>query len=75
MADARTRFDIVIAGASFAGLALALALAQALGGDIRIALHRPRQPPARPPHRDDPRAFAISAGLASACWRCSASGR
>lgn len=60
-ADATRRFDIVISGASFAGLALARALLATLGGDIRIAIvdRAPRKetPPAR-----DARAFALSAG-------------
>jgi 2-octaprenyl-6-methoxyphenol hydroxylase len=35
---AMTRFDVVISGGSFAGLALARALAQALGPELRIAV-------------------------------------
>lgn len=54
------RFDIVISGASFAGLAFARALVTAFGGDIRIALidRAGRQASAKP----DARAFALSAG-------------
>ncbi|WP_072395971.1 FAD-dependent monooxygenase [Hyphomicrobium sp. CS1GBMeth3] len=54
------RFDIVISGASFAGLALARALLSAFGSDVRIALvdRATRQAPIRP----DARAFALSAG-------------
>jgi 2-octaprenyl-6-methoxyphenol hydroxylase len=53
------RFDVVISGASFAGLALARALAQALGDDLRIAIvdRAVREPSDRP----DARAFALSA--------------
>lgn len=54
------RFDIVIAGASFAGLALACGLTQALGSGFRIALiDRAAAPADRP---QDRRAFAIWAG-------------
>jgi len=54
------RFDVVVSGASFAGLAFARALFSALGSDIRIALvdRAPRPTEARP----DARAFALSAG-------------
>jgi len=54
------RFDIVISGASFAGLALARAIRSALCEDVRIALidRATRAPEARP----DARAFALSAG-------------
>ena len=54
------RFDIVISGASFAGLALARALLATLGDDIRIAIidRAPRKETSAP----DARAFAISAG-------------
>jgi 2-octaprenyl-6-methoxyphenol hydroxylase len=62
MADARStrRFDIVISGASFAGLELARALDSALGGDLRIALvdRTPRTAAPAP----EARAFALSAG-------------
>lgn len=54
------RFDIVISGASFAGLALARALATTFGGDIRIAVVD-RNPRAQTPPADA-RAFALSAG-------------
>ena len=54
------RFDIVISGASFAGLALARALGRAFGADLRIAVldRTPRRETATP----DSRAFALSAG-------------
>lgn len=62
MSDMRPtqRFDIVISGASFAGLALARALLSALGDDLRIAIvdRAPRKETAKP----DARAFALSAG-------------
>lgn len=58
--DATRRFDIVISGASFAGLALARALLAAHGGDIRVAIIN------RTARKDAPaadaRAFALSAG-------------
>lgn len=52
------RFDVAISGASFAGLALALALSDALGPDFRIAIMDRVAPGAR---RPDARAFALSA--------------
>lgn len=52
------RFDVAISGASFAGLALALALSDALGPDFRIAVID-RVPASAP--RADARAFALSA--------------
>lgn len=54
------RFDIVISGASFAGLALARALGSAFGADLRIAVldRTPRRDTAAP----ESRAFALSAG-------------
>ena len=57
---ATERFDIVISGASFAGLALARALLSAFGGDLRIAVvdRAPRGGTGVP----DARAFALSAG-------------
>lgn len=59
-APSTRRFDIVISGASFAGLALARALRSALGDDIRIAIvdRTPRKEAATA----DARAFALSAG-------------
>ncbi len=52
------RFDVAISGASFAGLALALALSDALGPDFKMALiDRIPASEARP----DARAFALSA--------------
>ncbi len=52
--------DLVVSGASYSGLALALALVGALPG-IRIAVVDPQEPQGagRPPR--DPRAFALSA--------------
>src|SRR5262245_1842814 len=38
MTQASTRYDVVVAGAGTVGLALACALADALGSDARIAL-------------------------------------
>lgn len=54
------RYDILISGASYAGLALARALSQALEGSARIALVD-RRPLAATVH-PDARAFALSAG-------------
>jgi 2-octaprenyl-6-methoxyphenol hydroxylase len=62
MTDARStrRFDIVISGASFAGLAFARAVHTAFPGDIRIALvDRSTRPETPIP---ESRAFALSAG-------------
>lgn len=59
MSAPATRFDVIISGASFAGLALARGLLQALG-DVRIAIID-RAPP-RSLTADDGRAFAIWAG-------------
>ena len=53
--------DVLIAGGSHVGLALALSLDRLLGRDVRITVverHRPSSPPAHP---RDPRAFAIAA--------------
>lgn len=54
------RFDIVISGASFAGLALARALGTAFGSDLRLAVidRMARKTTTAP----DARAFALSAG-------------
>jgi 2-octaprenyl-6-methoxyphenol hydroxylase len=55
-------FDVVIAGGSFAGLALALALARTEGSDLSIAvLERGDLAPAARGY-PDPRAFALAAG-------------
>jgi 2-octaprenyl-6-methoxyphenol hydroxylase len=61
MASSVERFDIAIAGGGSAGLALACALADALGAGVRIALvdRLPLRPGAAPA---DARAFALSAG-------------
>jgi 2-octaprenyl-6-methoxyphenol hydroxylase len=56
-----TRFDVAISGASFAGLALARGLSQALGGAVRIAVID-RATAAPSTDRDDGRAFAIWVG-------------
>lgn len=59
--DLGRRFDVAIVGGSFAGMVLALALAQALGPSLSIALVDPAL--GRPaPKGADPRASAISAG-------------
>jgi 2-octaprenyl-6-methoxyphenol hydroxylase len=55
---ADTPFDVVIAGGSYAGMALARGLSQATGGDVRIAIVEPS--PAS--LNNDNRAFAIWAG-------------
>lgn len=56
----KSNFDVVIAGGSFAGLALARGLVQALGSDVRIAIiDRAVDPKSKPA---DGRAFAIWAG-------------
>lgn len=67
MSDAKPeeQFDIVISGASFAGLALARAIASAFGDEIQIAIADPKLPPDRNaanPETTDARAFALSAG-------------
>jgi 2-octaprenyl-6-methoxyphenol hydroxylase len=51
------RFDVIISGASFAGLALARGLAMALSPGIKVALIDKAIAPPR--GADDPRAFAI----------------
>lgn len=57
---ATRRFDIVISGASFAGLAFARALLSALGNEIRIAIVDRTARTGTP--LPDARAFALSAG-------------
>ena len=60
--DVRTdRYDVAIVGASFAGLALALALRQGLGEQLRIALVDKADPASQQSPPDDPRAYALSA--------------
>lgn len=54
-----SHFDVVISGASAAGLSLALALAKASEGELRLALIDQAWPPAGA--RGDIRAYAISA--------------
>lgn len=56
----RSRFDVVISGGSFAGLALARALSQALGPEFAIALID-RAPAGPPAAAMDGRASALSA--------------
>jgi 2-octaprenyl-6-methoxyphenol hydroxylase len=60
LTDTSTRFDVAISGASFAGLALARGLSQALGGAVRIAVIDRAVAPSGAIH--DGRAFAIWAG-------------
>lgn len=55
-----TKFDLVISGASFAGLALALASARELGSEFSVALID-RAAPVLTPNAASARAFAISA--------------
>ncbi len=57
--DLEERFDVIISGASYAGLALACALGTSLGGSLRIALVD-RTPP-QCAEGSDVRAFALSA--------------
>lgn len=56
----RTKFDVAIAGGSFAGLAVARGLVQALGSDVRLAIVDRANPAAQAV--PDSRAFAIWAG-------------
>lgn len=57
------RFDVVVSGASYAGLALARAMRLALGPDLSVALlDRARNPLEAAGRAADPRAFALSAG-------------
>ena len=59
MTEQRSQADVVIAGAGFAGLALALALRQGLGAEFTVVVADPALD--RPP-REDARASAIAAG-------------
>jgi 2-octaprenyl-6-methoxyphenol hydroxylase len=59
MVEQRSQADVVIAGAGFAGLALALALRQGLGADFNVVV---ADPALGRPAREDARASAISAG-------------
>lgn len=59
MSSALPHYDVVISGASVAGLALALALAEAGEGELRIALLDRTWPP--PSAEGDVRAYAVSA--------------
>ena len=56
------RFDILIGGGSFAGLALARALEVSLGGELRIAVIERQRLRATGQSTDDGRAVALSAG-------------
>src|SRR5690349_20987482 len=56
----RTKFDVAIAGGSFAGLAVARGLVQALGSDVRLAIVDRANAAAQA--GADSRAFAIWAG-------------
>lgn len=58
---ARGSFDVAIAGGSFAGLTLAVALARSLGPDLQVAVIDRGQMDDGPSRGDDPRAVAISA--------------
>lgn len=60
MAAETSRFDVVISGASFAGLTLALALDQALKSELKIALID-RVAPGSVPPASDVRCSALSA--------------
>ncbi|MEZ5815567.1 MAG: FAD-dependent monooxygenase [Hyphomicrobiaceae bacterium] len=63
MTPTSSMFDVVIAGGSFAGLALALALVRAKGGGPEVAvIEREELRPEAHGGRADPRAFALSAG-------------
>lgn len=55
----QVHFDVVIAGAGFSGLALAVALSDGFGGELRIGLVG--GDPAGLAAADSPRAFALSA--------------
>lgn len=59
MSSTEASYDVVISGASAAGLSLALALSEASGGDLHIALVDRTWPP--PTVRGDVRAYAVSA--------------
>lgn len=61
MDDGRKRIDVLIAGAGFAGLALATALKQALGASFAVTVADPALADAGGAHAADPRASAIAA--------------
>ncbi|HEV2955507.1 MAG TPA: ubiquinone biosynthesis hydroxylase [Xanthobacteraceae bacterium] len=59
MTEQRSQTDVVIAGAGFAGLALAIALRQGLGADFNVVV---ADPTLGRPAGEDARASAIAAG-------------
>ena len=59
MAEQRSHTDVVIAGAGFAGLALAIALRQGLGADFSVGV---ADPALGRPASEDARSSAIAAG-------------
>ena len=61
MVETAKRYDVIIAGGGGAGLALACALDDALGGEARIAVVD-RSGLTSETVADSPRAFALSAG-------------
>jgi 2-octaprenyl-6-methoxyphenol hydroxylase len=65
------RYDIIIAGGGTAGLALASALADAFGPELRLAVVD-RAPFKAPAERHDARAFALAAGTKSMLARLGA---
>ncbi len=58
MSESAPRFDVVVSGASYTGLALAHSLAVTFPGELRIAVV---DRVAEPPTRSDARAFALGA--------------
>lgn len=63
-AKARERFDVLISGASFTGLAIACGLVQALGSDIRVGLVD-RAQRSTAPAKPDSRCSSLSASSKS----------
>jgi 2-octaprenyl-6-methoxyphenol hydroxylase len=61
MPNATTSVDVAISGGSFSGLAIAVALSQALHGALRIAVIAPSSPEPGNAATSDPRAVALSA--------------
>lgn len=60
--SAKMRFDVVVLGASFAGLAMAASLRHAFGSNLNIAIIDRAPARAHDPNKPDARAFAIAAG-------------